>query len=292
MKSGFVSLIGRPNVGKSTILNAIIGEKISIVTPKSQTTRNAIEGIYNDEDSQIIFIDTPGIHKPFNMLGTAMDKISYSSIRNSDLSVFLIDASRRPDDWDMYLLDHLKFDCPLIIAFNKIDLTNINLISELKELYQSKFPEARIVEVCAIREFGIDDLIKVIKEILPEGPRYYDVDVVTTEDLRFRIQEIIRETMLNLLKEEVPHSALILCEEIKTKSSKVDIFAKIIIEKESQKGIVVGKKGSMIKKIGTTSRMEIEKMLSKHVNLELTVQLVENWRNSKRYLVRAGYNIK
>lgn len=292
MKSGFVSLIGRPNVGKSTLLNRLIGQKISIVTPKSQTTRNSIEGIYNDEDSQIIFIDTPGIHKPFNRLGEAMDKLSYSSIRNSDLAVFLVDASHDLNEGDMFLFEHLKFDNELIIAFNKIDLTNINLITKLKEKYKEKFPKAHILEIKAIDGFGIDDLLNKIKELLPEGPQYYDVNTVTTRDLSFRIQEIIREEILNLLKEEVPHGVSIICEDIREKKNEVEIFAKIIVEKDSQKGIVIGKGGKMIKKIGTRSRIQIEQMIGRHINLELVVQLVENWRNSSSFLAKVGYRIK
>ena len=285
MKSGFVSLVGRSNVGKSTILNAIIGKKISIVTPKRQTTRNSIQGIYNDEDSQIIFIDTPGIHKPINELGERMDKASYSAIRDCDLAVLVVDAGKPFNEGDQFLFDHLKFDCKLIIAFNKIDLTNINLINELKKLYQEHYKPLKMVELSAIEKFGISDLIKAIKENLEEGPQYYDLETITNVDIKFRIQEIIREKTLLLLKQEVPHSIAVQCTDILNDVTPIEVYAKIIVERDSQKGIVIGAKGKMIKRIGTQARKDIEALIGRHINLRLMVQVVDNWRNSSRFLV-------
>ncbi len=291
MKSGFVSIIGKPNVGKSTLLNKIIGSKISIVTPKCQTTRNSIQGIYNDGDSQIIFIDTPGIHKPFNELGKALDKVSYSSIRDSDISLLVVDTSKNYSDDDAFLTDHIKFDNKLIVVFNKIDQTNIELITKIKAKYKELYPDCEFIEICALDGFNVDGLIKLIKENLPEGPQYYDTTLVTDRDLSFRIQEIIREKILLLLKEEVPHGVLVIVEEIQKEDGRPNIYAKIIVEKESHKGILLGKYGSMIKKIGTYSRQDIEKMIGKHVNLELVVNVVSDWRNSSRFLIKAGYKI-
>ena len=285
MKSGFVSLVGRSNVGKSTILNAIIGKKISIVTPKKQTTRNSIQGIYNDNDSQIIFIDTPGIHKPINELGVKMDKASYSSIRDCDVAVLVVDASRPFGEGDQFLFDHLKFDCKLVVAFNKIDLTNIELVSALKEKYKEHYHPLAIVELSAIEKFGIEDLIKIIKENLDEGPQYYDLETITNMDIKFRIQEIIREKMLLLLKEEVPHSVAVICSDIVNDVTPIEVYAKIIVERDSQKGIVIGAKGKMIKRIGTLARKDIEQLIGRHINLQLMVQVVDNWRNSSRFLV-------
>lgn len=285
MKSGFVSLVGRSNVGKSTILNAIIGKKISIVTPKKQTTRNSIQGIYNDNDCQIIFIDTPGIHKPINELGVKMDKASYSSIRDCDVAVLVVDASRPFGEGDQFLFDHLKFDCKLVIAFNKIDLTNIELVSALKEKYKEHYHPLAIVELSAIEKFGIEDLIKIIKENLDEGPQYYDLETITNMDIKFRIQEIIREKMLLLLKEEVPHSVAVICSDIVNDVTPIEVYAKIIVERDSQKGIVIGAKGKMIKRIGTLARKDIEQLIGRHINLQLMVQVVDNWRNSSRFLV-------
>lgn len=285
MKSGFVSLVGRSNVGKSTILNAIIGKKISIVTPKKQTTRNSIQGIYNDNDSQIIFIDTPGIHKPINELGVKMDKASYSSIRDCNVAVLVVDASRPFGEGDQFLFDHLKFDCKLVIAFNKIDLTNIELVSALKEKYKEHYHPLAIVELSAIEKFGIEDLIKIIKENLDEGPQYYDLETITNMDIKFRIQEIIREKMLLLLKEEVPHSVAVICSDIVNDVTPIEVYSKIIVERDSQKGIVIGAKGKMIKRIGTLARKDIEQLIGRHINLQLMVQVVDNWRNSSRFLV-------
>ena len=292
MKSGFVALVGRPNVGKSTILNCILGNKISIVTPKSQTTRDNIQGIYNDEDSQIIFVDTPGIHKPHNDLGVALDKLAYQSIRNCDLAVFIVDASKDFNDGDQYLFDHLKFDCPVIIAFNKIDLTNIELITKLKEKYNGQFKSVDIIELSAIENFNIDCLIKLIKDRLVEGPQYYDVNVVTDKDFRWQIQEVIREKCLKFLSEEVPHGIAVICDDVKINSREINADCKIICEKESQKGIVIGKAGKMIRKIGSTAREDLENMTKKHVVLNIVVRVVENWRNSSKYLVDLGYKNK
>ena len=289
MKSGFVAIVGKPNVGKSTILNAIIGSKISIVTSKNQTTRNSIQGIYNDDDSQIIFIDTPGIHKPRSVLDEMMDKASYSSIRDCDIALFIVDASKKFDEGDQYLFDHLNFDCKLIVVFNKIDETNIELISELKKKYQERYNPINIIETSAIEKFGLDDLIKSIKNNLEEGPQYYDVNTVTNMDLAFRIQEIIREKMLVLLKEEVPHSTTVICTDIVKDSNPLEIYCKIIVEKESQKSIVIGSKGKMIKKIGIRARHDIEDMMGRHIDLKLLVQVVENWRNSNKFLNKTWF---
>lgn len=285
MRSGFVSLVGRSNVGKSTILNTIIGKKISIVTPKKQTTRNSIQGIYNDDECQIVFIDTPGIHKPINELGERMDKASYSAIRDCDIAVLVVDASKPFAEGDQFLFDHLKFDCKLIIVFNKIDLTNIDLISDLKKRYFDHYKPLSIIEMSAIEKFGIDDLINEIKKNLDEGPQYYDLQTVTNVDIKFRVQEIIREKMLFLLKEEVPHSVAVQCTEIVDDTNPMEVYAKIIVERDSQKGIVIGAKGKMIKRIGIASRKDIESLIGRHINLILNVQVVENWRNSSRFLV-------
>lgn len=290
MKSGFVCLVGRSNVGKSTILNRVIGKKVSIVSPKSQTTRNSIQGIYNDDYSQIIFIDTPGIHKPKSVLGEQMDKISYSSIRDCDLAIFVVDASKEFNDGDQYLFDHLKFDCDVIVVLNKIDETNIELVNSLSEKYNERFHPIKIIQTCACDGFGIPDLINAIKDSLDEGPQYYDVTTTTNKDIGFRVQEIVREKMLLLLKEEVPHCATVICEQIDDEEYPMTIYAKIIVEKDSQKGIVIGKRGLMIKRIGTYARQDIEKMLGKHISLQLQVQVVENWRNSSRFLVKNGFN--
>ena len=289
MKSGFVSIVGKPNVGKSTLLNAIIGKKISIVTPKSQTTRNEITGIYNDDESQIIFIDTPGIHKPHNELGEILDKKAYRTIRDCDIALLVIDSSKNFNESDSFIFDHLKFDCELIIVFNKIDETNITLINSLKDKYLHKFNNPKFIEISALEKFNIDSLISLIKTMLPEGPQYYELNQITDKDLRFQAQEIIREKALLKLKDEVPHGVAVLCDDINLNDKNLNIYAKIIVERESQKGIVIGKGGKMIKWLGTASRKEIENLIKRHINLELNVQVVENWRNSSSFLVKIGY---
>ncbi len=289
MKSGFVTILGKPNVGKSTLLNAIIGKKISIITNKSQTTRDAIQGIYNDDDSQIIFVDTPGIHKPNSELDRKMDKQTYSNIRNNDLSLLVVDASRRPNEEDEFIFNCVRIETPLLVVFNKIDLTNIELIGKLKEIYKEKFPNAKFIEIVATESFNLDTLIKEIKELLPEGPQYYDTKTITNRDFKFMVQEIIREKMLLLLKEEVPHSCAVLCDDINFYKEK-NIYAKIVVEKDGQKGIVIGKQGKMIKKIGTLARKDIEELVGHNVNLELFVQVVKDWRNSASFLTKIGLN--
>lgn len=288
MKSGFITILGRPNVGKSTLLNAIIGKKISIISPKSQTTRDAIQGIYNDDDSQIIFVDTPGIHKPKSELGKEMDKIAYYNAKNNDLVLLLIDASRPFSENDLFLTKNVTYKTPVIVVFNKIDLTNVILINSLKEKYKEFFPESEFIEISAIEKFNIDYLIERIKSYLEEGPQYYDVNTITNKDFTFMVQEIIREKTLKLLDEEVPHSIAVVADEINFNEGK-NIFAKIIVEKDSQKGIIIGKHGSMIKRIGIESRKDIEKLLGYNINLELLVQVVKDWKNSASFLAKIGY---
>ena len=292
MKSGFVSIIGLPNVGKSTILNKIIGEKISIVTSKPQTTRNTIYGIYNDEDSQIIFIDTPGLHKGKTVLDKSMIKSSYNSIRGSDIAVYVIDASRNITEEDQELLNRLKFDIPLIVCINKIDKVNIATMLPLKEKITKQFEKSTILELSALNDFGINDLIDELKKLLPHNTRFYDVDVYTTADIKFRIEELIREKILNLLKQEVPHSVLVVCEKIDKRTSRYKINCKIVVNKASQKSILIGKNGSMIKKINDQSRRDIESILKTKVELELFVQVIENRKNSSSILIEAGYKTK
>lgn len=288
MKSGFVTILGKPNVGKSTLLNSIIGKKISIISPKSQTTRDSIQGIYNDEDSQIIFVDTPGIHKPKTDLDREMDKIAFYNAKNNDLVLLIVDASKKFNENDLFIPKNIKFKTPVIVVFNKIDLTNVLLINELKEKYKELFPESEFIEISALEDFNIDYLILMIKKYLPEGPQYYDVNTITNRNFTFMVQEIIREKTLKLLDEEVPHSIAVLCDEINFRTGK-NIYAKIIVEKESQKGIIIGKKGQMIKRIGIESRKDIENLLGYNINLELFVQVVENWKNSSSFLAKLGY---
>lgn len=287
MKVGYVSIVGKPNVGKSTLMNAIFNRKISIVTDKSQTTRNIINATYENDEAQIIFVDTPGIHKPVRKLGEVMNKESYSTIRGADVAVFLLDGGHNFNDQDNYLFDHLKFDVPLIIAFNKIDTTNVVLIEKLKAQIKEIYPKADIIEISALEKFNIDVLLNKIISYLPDGEK---VDMPEEDNLSFQISEIIRERALNCLREEVPHSIYIRIDEINKKGKMIDCSASIFVEKDSQKAIVIGAKGSMIHRIGSASRKELEKIYHTHVNLKLVVKVDKDWRDNAKEITNFGFD--
>ncbi len=290
MKSGFVAILGRPNVGKSTLLNAIVNRKVSIVTDKSQTTRNNIKGIYHGENFQIVFVDTPGIHKPKQKLGQEMNNMAYSAAHEVDANVLVVDASLPFGAGDDYILNHLDINnTPLIIVFNKIDQARIDKVENLKQIYRERFPKSVLIDTVATESFNVDNLIKEITNLLPEGPLYYPDEVITDKDEIFQIKEIIREKVLKILKDEVPHAIAIYMENIEWEQNPVHIRANIIVEKDSQKGIVIGAGGKRIKKIGTWARQDIEKLLNKHVFLELFVKVQENWRDDAKALENYGY---
>ena len=293
MKSGFVAILGRPNVGKSTILNGVINKKVSIVTDKSQTTRNQIKGIYNSKDLQIIFIDTPGIHKPHAKLGEEMNVMAYSAAHDVDVNILVVDASRPFGEGDEFLLEHLDIkNAPLIIVLNKIDEARIYEVQALKDKYHELLPEAEIIETVAKEKFNLDLIIKTVEKYLEEGPEYYPVESYTDKDEVFQIKEIIREKVLKTLRDEVPHSIAIYVNNIDHESNPMHILATIIVEKDSQKGIVIGKNGQRIKFIGQKAREDIEKLLKKHVFLELFVKVKDDWRNNDDLLEQYGYKAK
>lgn len=293
MKSGFVSILGRPNVGKSTILNSAINHKVSIVTDKSQTTRNVIRGIYHGDNCQIIFIDTPGIHKPHAKLGEEMNVMAYSTAHDVDVNILVVDASKPFGEGDEYLLTHLDINnAPLIIVFNKIDQARITEVAALKKIYKEKLPKASMIEMVAKERFNLDLLLKAVEGLLPEGPEYYPVDALTDKDEIFQIKEIIREKVLKTLRDEVPHSIAIYVNNIDYESKPMHIRATIIVEKDSQKGIVIGAGGKKIKDIGRRAREDIERLLHKHVFLELFVKVQEDWRNDEKSLEQFGYKVK
>lgn len=292
MKVGFVSILGRPNVGKSTIINGLLNQKISIVTDKSQTTRNNIRGIYNTPEAQIVFVDTPGIHKPHQILGKRMNNMAYSTAHDVDVNMLIVDASLVFGPGDEYLLEHLDIrNSPLIIVFNKIDQARLVHVDKLKEKYLSYFPNANIVETVATEKFNLDDLLKKVISLLPEGEPFYPTDVKSDKDEVFQIKEIIREKVLKNLKEEVPHSIAVYMENIEWEKNPMPIKASIIVEKESQKGIVIGANGKRIKLIGTRARQDIEALLKKHVYLELLVKVQKDWRNKEKALETFGYKL-
>lgn len=290
MKSGFVAILGRPNVGKSTLLNAIINRKVSIVTDKSQTTRNNIRGIYNAKDLQIIFLDTPGIHKPKQKLGEEMNNMAYSAAHEVDISILVVDASLPYGPGDDYITEHLDIkNTPLIIVFNKIDQARLDKTENLKSIYREKFPKAHFIDTVASERFNIDLLLKTIENLLPEGPEYYPVETYTDKDEVFQIKEIIREKVLKTLRDEVPHAIAVYIDDIDWESNPLHVKATIVVEKESQKGIVIGAQGKMIKLIGSKARKDIEILMHKHVYLELFVKVSEDWRNQEKELKMYGY---
>ena len=290
MKSGFIALVGRPNVGKSTLLNAIMGRKIAITSDKPQTTRNIIQGIYTDNDSQMIFIDTPGIHKPKNRLGKILNKEAYISMDDVDIILFLVDITENLGKGDKFIIDLFKNTSkPVILVINKIDrLPKSEILHKIEE-YKDLYDFDEIVPVSAVKGDNIDRLISILKGKLTDNIKYYEDDVVTNVSNSFMISEIIREKILDLTHEEVPHSVNVVTEDISYDKNVVNIKAMIVIDRENLKRIIIGKQGTMIKEIGRRSRIEIEELLGKKVYLELFVKVIEKWRDREKYLNEIGY---
>ena len=293
-KSGLVTLVARPNVGKSTLLNKILGQKIAIATPLRQTTRKNLKGIYTDSNSQIILIDTPGVHKPLNELGKYLSNQSKDALLDTDLILFMVDATEPcglGDKWiyDNYLKD---IDTPILLVLNKVDLIKNLEERELNLFSYKKMFEKNIdsIKISAKTGRNIDDLIKKIKEYIPYGEKMYDEDLVTDVNLREISCEIIREKIILNTKDEVPHSVAVVIDSYKEEENIDKISAKIIVNNESQKGIIIGKQGAMLKKIGTSARLELEKLLEKKVFLELFVKVQKNWLKDKNAIKELGFN--
>lgn len=290
IKSGFVSLDGRPNVGKSTLLNNLIGRKIAITSSKPQTTRNVIQGIYNDENTQIVFVDTPGIHKPNHKLGKVLNKGAYYSIDDVDVVLFLVDAKAGLGKGDKYIIERLKdLQKPVILVINKIDGLSkeqiFNQINEYKDLYNW----ADIVPLSALKDKNTKELLKVLKKYLPDEIKYFDENQITNRSKEFMISELIREKVLRLTNEEVPHSVTCITEAIHKDKDKYIINAAIIVDRDSLKKIIIGKHGEMVKKIGTLARKDIEAYLDAKVYLELYVKTIKKWREKEKYLTELGF---
>lgn len=293
MKSGFVAIVGRPNVGKSTLLNAFLGKKISIVTNKSQTTRNNILGIYNSKDVQVVFTDTPGIHKPIAKLGEEMNSMAYEATSDVDALILVVDVSKPFGNGDEFVLNKLgQIKCPFFIAFNKIDLARINEAEQVKKEYLKRYPNALTYDISCKDKFNVDVLLKRIIEIMPEGPAYYPTDIESDKDEVFFIKEVIREKLLNELSAEVPHAIAIYVNNVEWDANPMLIEATLYVEKESQKGIVIGANGRRIKAIGSKARTSIEARFHKQVYLDLKVDLDEDWRNKEKSLKTYGYKTK
>ncbi|AMQ21218.1 GTPase Era [Geobacillus sp. JS12] len=291
-KSGFVAIIGRPNVGKSTFLNRVIGQKIAIMSDKPQTTRNKIQGVYTDDDAQIIFIDTPGVHKPKHKLGDFMMKVALNALREVDLILFMVNAEEGFGRGEAFIIERLKeVDTPVFLVINKIDRVHPDELLPLIDRYKDLYPFAEIVPISALEGNNVDRLLEQIKERLPEGPQYYPPDQITDHPEQFIIAELIREKALHLTREEVPHSIAVVVERIERRegSPAVYISAVIVVERDSQKGIIIGKQGRMLKEIGQRARADIEALLGSKVFLELWVKVQKDWRNRMAQLRDFGF---
>ncbi|WP_163101905.1 GTPase Era [Peribacillus alkalitolerans] len=291
-KSGFISIIGRPNVGKSTFLNRVIGQKIAIMSDKPQTTRNKVQGVLTINDAQMVFIDTPGIHKPKHKLGDFMMKVATNTLKGVDLILFMINAEEGWGRGDEFIIEKLKtVKTPVFLVINKIDQVHPDTLLPLIEKYKEQFDFKAVVPISALEGNNVDTLLTQIKELLPEGPQYYPADQVTDHPERFIISELIREKALHLTREEVPHSIAVTIESIKKAddSEKIHVMATIVIERDSQKGIVIGKQGKMLKEIGLRARKDIEQLLGSKVYLELWVKVQKDWRNKMSQLRDYGF---
>ena len=289
MHSGFAAIVGRANAGKSTIINAILERDISIVTDKAQTTRNVIRGIYDDGEYQIVFVDTPGIHKAKHSLGKIMNQDALNSARDVDAIILVVDASKKFGEGDEFIAKAISKDCPLIVVINKIDLMKLPEVEVIKAKYAEVYPEAKIIEMSAIENFNVDELINAVKPFMKEGPRFYPEGTISDKDAAFFVSEVIREKLLNLLKEEVPHELAVRVDDIKHKKEAVYIKATIIVDRDSHKGIVIGKGGKQIKSIGIRARKTLEEYFGKSIFLELFVSVKEDWINNPRILKELGY---
>lgn len=291
MKSGFVGVIGRPNVGKSTLVNSIVGSKVAITSSKPQTTRNIIQGIYNEDKVQIVFVDTPGIHKPVNKLGKTLNKEAYYSIDDTDIILFVVDAFEGIGKGDIYILDRLKeVNKPVILVINKIDKIPREEILKRIEDYKDLYSFDEIIPVSAATKNNLKDLIDTLKKYLPDNIKYYGEDAKTNKSIDFLMAEIVREKVFNYTDEEVPHSITCTTDTVEVGKTSYSIHISIIVDRESLKKIVIGKQGEMIKKIGTESRKDLENLLGKSVYLELYVKTVKKWRDKEKYLTEFGFN--
>ena len=294
-KSGFVSIVGRPNVGKSTLMNNVVGEKIAIMSDKPQTTRNTIQAVYTDEDCQIVFLDTPGIHKPKNKLGEFMVKSATDAFKNVDLVLFVVDDSKKIGPGDRKIIEDLKgIKTPVILVLNKIDKLEEAELFELMHLYSKEEVFKEIVPISALKGRNVNELLKVIGKYLEEGPKYFPDYMITDQPERVLVSELIREKVLHYLNDEVPHGVAVEVERMKSRNDKdiVDISAVIYCERDSHKGIIIGKNGRKLKGIGKSAREDMELLLGSKIDLQLWVKVKENWRNLQNYISDFGYNDK
>ena len=294
LKSGFVTLIGRPNVGKSTLMNHLIGQKIAITSDKPQTTRNRIQTVYTDERGQIIFLDTPGIHKAKNKLGEYMVSVAEHTLKEVDVILWLVEPSTFIGAGERHIAEQLQnVKTPVMLVINKIDTVKKDEILTFIAAYKDICNFAEIIPVSALKEINIDDVKDCIFKYLPEGPQFYDEDTVTDQPMRQIAAELIREKALRMLDDEIPHGIAVVIDQMKERpNGLIDIYATIVCERESHKGIIIGKNGGKLKKIGTSARTEIQNLMDTQVNLKLWVKVRKEWRDSDLYMKNYGYNPK
>jgi len=295
-KSGFVAIVGRPNVGKSTFLNRVLKQKVAIMSDKAQTTRNKIQGVITDNDSQIVFIDTPGIHKPRHELGKFMTDLALGTLNEVDMVMFMTPANEKIGPGDRFIIEHLKrVKKPVFLVINKIDTIKKDELMEVVANFKKEHEFDGIIPISATFGENVETLLAVVKEYLEEGPQFYPTDFITDHPERFIISELIREKVLHLTHEEIPHSVAVVIDEIYRDHEKEDLInvsATIIVERKSQKGILIGKQGKMLKDIGTLARKDIVNLLGSKIYLELWVKIQKDWRNKKVHLTDFGYSDK
>ncbi|MGG3506595.1 GTPase Era [Paenibacillus lautus] len=291
-KSGFVAIIGRPNVGKSTLMNQVIGQKIAIMSDKPQTTRNKIHGVYTTNDSQVVFLDTPGIHKRQSKLGDYMNQTALSTLGEVEAALFLVDASEGIGGGDRYIAEQLqKIKTPIILVMNKIDKIEPTALLPLIEQYRKLHDFAEIVPISAKLGNNVDTLLEQIQKYLPSGPQYYPEDQVTDHPEQFVCAELIREKILHMTREEIPHSIAVTIEDMRVEENgTVYISAVIFVERDSQKGIIIGKQGALLKEVGRQARQDIQRLLGSKIFLELWVKVKKDWRNQERVLRDLGFH--
>lgn len=294
-KSGFVSIVGRPNVGKSTLMNSVVGEKIAIMSDKPQTTRNTIQAVYTDKDCQIVFLDTPGIHKPKNKLGEFMVKSATDAFKNVDVVLYVVDESKKIGPGDRMIIENLRgIKTPKILVLNKIDMLSEEELFDLIKMYDAENIFDAIVPISALKGKNTDRLLKVIEGYLQEGPKYFPDYMITDQPERLLISELIREKVLHYVHDEIPHGVAVEIERMRKRPDKdiIDISAVIYCERDSHKGIIIGKNGRKLKGIGKSAREEIELLLGSQINLQIWVKVKENWRNLQSFINNFGYTDK
>jgi GTP-binding protein Era len=293
-RSGFVAVVGRPNVGKSTLINAILGQKIAIVTPKPQTTRRRQLGIYTEERGQIVFVDTPGLHRPQHKLGEFMVKVAEDALRDADFILWVLDVSDEPQEADKHIantVSRLRGDTPVILALNKADQLNPQKRDQYIAAHTALIEHEQALLISALHGTGVPELIQYLLERLPVGPRFYPADQASDVNMRFIAAEVIREKIIQHTEQEIPYSVAVEVESFEEKPDQAVISAVIYVERDSQKGIIIGKGGSMIKQIGTEARQELIEMLGTRVHLDLRVKVLKNWRSNEELMRRLGYRI-